>query len=187
MLPGFSHILPETRIYHLRIVPPEPIYSEIVGLKKRFITEFGKHKFSTSKPHITLAEFQMSSEYIQPILNCFYNLERGQQLHVKLDGFDCFRNPNILFINVEMNDQLKILKSEIQKLWQYNLFLKRSSINVVGQLHMTISSLESWNILQRSLDLFNYKNYAREFSTNKILLVSKLPKGPWDEHYEINL
>lgn len=52
-----------TKIYNLRIVPPQPIYDEVLNFKKKFIEKFGEHPLSKSKPHITLAYFYMDTQY----------------------------------------------------------------------------------------------------------------------------
>lgn len=97
----------ETKIYNLRIVPPEPMFQEIVQIKRQFEVAFGRQPLSRSKPHITLAEFEMYPQDEEILLKYFAQLSEFKKFQLDIQGFDIFKNANTLYIKVLNAEEIK--------------------------------------------------------------------------------
>ena len=187
MLPGFSHILPEIRIFNLRITPPKPIYEEIMGFKKQFIDAFGIHDLVKSKPHITLCAFAISEDFEGKVVKTFNKLAQMEPFDVVLDSFGIFENTNVLYINSSLQTQIKALHEEFRLLLTMNLGLKLKNVNIVEQYHMTISKTETDDILNQSLKYFKQFDYQRTFKVSELFLVGRYQGKTWDWEHKIQL
>ncbi|SFZ91572.1 2'-5' RNA ligase superfamily protein [Flaviramulus basaltis] len=176
------------KIYSLRIVPLNPIYNEIVALKRMFIETFGNQKFSKSIPHITLATFEMDYGYQEFLLKAFNQLSNMKQFQLEINGFDVFENKTeVLFLKLAENEIINQILQNLKILWIRDLHRKYSSLNIPNLLHMTISNAKGKEMLYKSLDLFQEIDYYRQIQVNKLTLVSRYEGKTWDWEHHINL
>lgn len=169
------------REYHLRIVPPEPIYSDIVNFKSQFIDTFGKLKYSKSKPHITLALFRMDMEYQDIIVKNFNQLSSIKKFQLEINGFNIFDiRAHVLFLDIPISNSIKNVQTNIKMIWERDLHGKSSKLNSSKLPHMTISTTKDKETLYASFDLFKKKGYHKSFEVDHIVLTSRLLCKTWD-------
>lgn len=95
-------------LYFWAIIPGEPQVSQIEKLKRQISEEYQTYKALNSPPHITiLPPARMKQETKEELQNHILKLAgRQEPFDVRLYGFGHFGN-KVLFINVELNDELK--------------------------------------------------------------------------------
>ncbi|GAA3581858.1 2'-5' RNA ligase family protein [Snuella lapsa] len=182
-------ILTNPKIYNLRIVPPEPVFTDVTGFKKTFITHFGKQPLSASKPHITLAVFEMRPQYQDTLIKSFNALSNLQEFRLDVSNFDTFSGSKakVLLLKVPITDALKQLHTQIKILWERDLHRKKTSLIVPDIPHMTISKAKDTAMLYKALELFRSIPYYNNFLVTNLVLIARDPGRTWDWEYRINL
>jgi len=177
------------KIYNLRIVPPEPIFSEVVSFKKQFISTFGKQPLSKSKPHITLAIFEMDPREEEHIINVFSPLGKQDSFMLDVDGFGTFdgKNANVLLLKIPMTKALEQIYDQLKMIKKSNYFVKQIGMIIPGTPHMTISKTVDKATLQASLDMFHKTPYSRSFLVDRLVLTSRPYGKTWDWSHDIML
>lgn len=175
------------REYHLRIVPPEPIYSDILNFKKQFIDTFGKLKYSKSKPHITLGLFRTSTKYEELIVKNFEQLSSIKKFQLEINGFNIFERAYVLFLDIPLTDSFYQIQDSIKDIWSAEFQGIPSKLISSRTPHMTISTTKDKKILHASLDLFKKMEYHHNFEVNHIVLTSRLLGKTWDWEHHIPL
>ena len=176
------------KIYNLRIVPPEPVFGEIVQFKKQFEAVFGKQTLSKSKPHSTLAAFKMDVQYEEILIKAIDQLAVVKKFNLSLQGFDVFENnANTLFIKVSPTSALEQLYKHLKIIWIRDVHRKPSSIKISTTPHITISKTDGKKMLHESLAYFQKKNYNTTIAVNQLTLVSRYQNNTWDWEHIIPL
>ncbi|MBD0822731.1 2'-5' RNA ligase family protein [Aestuariibaculum marinum] len=177
----------ETKIYNLRIVPPSPVYEEVLAFKDSFIKTFGKQTYSKSKPHITLAQFQMHTEnepYLLQYLSEFSNLEKFK---MQIEGFYTFISSKALILKVSDSENFSNLIKQMKVIWVRDLHRKPNTLITSNTPHITISKTKNLDMLQKSLEFFKSEAYVKTFNVDHLLLVSRYDYKTWDSEYRIDL
>ena len=178
----------EFRIYHLRIVPPEPVYSDIINFKQQFRETYGNLKYSKSKPHITLAFFGMDTNYENEMIECFAQLSTIKGFHLQIPGFGTFdRGSNVLFLDVANSPSIIQIQTKARELWLGKLKEKTSELTISKNPHMTISTTNDKDTLLDSFNKFNAIGYENSFEVDHLVLTSRLMGKTWDREYNISL
>jgi len=178
----------KTKIYNLRIVPPEPMLQEIVQIKRQFEVAFGRQPLSRSKPHITLAKFEMYPEDEEILLKYFGQLSEFKKFQIGIQGFDIFENKsNTLYIKVLNTEKIKKIHTQLKILWIRDFHKELRSIKIASTPHITISKTDGNKMLRESLDYFQEKEYVRQFEVSQLTLVSRKEYKTWDWEYQIEL
>ena len=176
------------KIYNLRIVPTDLIFEEIVLFKQQFETLFGKQPLVRSKPHITLAAFEMDTQQENTMLKAFNELSSIEKFKLEIEGFDIFENnANVLLLKVATNKEVKHIHTLIKILWIRDLHRKLTSIKIPATPHITISKTSGTKMLHDSLSYFSKIEYIRQLAVNKLTLVSRCQHETWDWEYHIPL
>ncbi len=177
------------KIYNLRIVPTKPVFDEVVNFKKLLVETFGRQPLSKSKPHITLAEFEMDSEYQDILVKVFNQLSSIKKFQLNIYGFDIFENnANVLFLKIPMTEDIKLIHKNIKILWIRDLHRKESTITIPSVPHMTIAKTNDKKALYESFTFFQKMNYPnKQIEINQLILVSRHQGKTWDWEHEINL
>ena len=177
----------EIKIYHLRIVPPNPIFDDVVGFKKRFEAILGRQPLSKSKPHITLALFRMDPQYENQLLKILNQLSRLKTFKLNIMGFTIFDSSNTLMLKVSKPQELEQIHSLMKSLWVSELHRKPSSLKLPQTPHITISKTNGKKMLHESLKVFQHTNYFRPMVVDKLTLVSRYRSGTWDSAHHVEL
>ncbi|MEH6406738.1 MAG: 2'-5' RNA ligase family protein [Leeuwenhoekiella sp.] len=176
------------KIYNLRIVPPDPIFEEIVQLKKQFVTVFGKQPLSQSKPHVTLAAFKMYTHDEDKMLKAFNQLSAIAKFRVDIQGFSIFENnANVLSLKIPMTEEINQIHTRVKILWIRDLHRKPASIKISKTPHITISKTDGNKMLCESLTYFNKIEYSKQMEVNSLTMVSRNQNKTWDWEHQIYL
>jgi len=177
------------KIYNLRLVPSQPVYDDVLHFKSLYIKNFGKHPLSKSKPHVTLAVFEMDSEYQDILVKVFSKLSIIKKFRLEIKGFDVFdNNTYVLFLKTPLSEEIKSIHKNIKILWARDLHQKNSSIIIPGSPHMTISKTLEKKTLYKSLDFFQKLNYTdKQTDINHIALISRNFSETWSWEHQIML
>jgi len=180
--------MPVIRIYHLRIVPPEPIYSDIVSFKQQFRDTFGNLKYSKSKPHITLAFFNMDVVHEPEMIKHFEALSNSKSFTIQIKGINSFEEESyVLFLDIVNPQPVLDIQTKIQQLWLNGLQHKTSELTISNSPHVTISTTKDKATLDESFKIFVGINYSEIFKVDHLVLTSRLPGKTWDWEYQIAL
>ena len=176
------------REYHLRIVPPEPIYSDVVNFKNQFMEIFGKHKYSKAKPHITLALFKMDTRYEDLIVKCFQQLTNIKRFQMQINGFNIFDTRTyVLFLDIKSADSFYKIQKQIEDIWTKHFQEIPAKLITSSNPHMTISAMKEKETLLESFDVFKKHKYFKSFEVDQIILTSRPLSQTWDWEYQIPL
>ncbi|MEN3324059.1 2'-5' RNA ligase family protein [Mariniflexile soesokkakense] len=178
----------EIKIYNLRIVPPNPLYTEVNNFKSIFIDTFGKQPLSKSKPHITLAVFEMDVHYQEFLIKAFNQLSSIKQFKLNIQEFDIFDTSNVLVLKVPSTETIEYLQTQIKILWIRELHRKHSSLIIPTTPYITISKTNSKKMLYDSLDFFRRIDIPnKQIDVNHLVLVSRHKGRTWDWKHDIKL
>ena len=114
----------EENLYFLAIIPPEPIHSEVMQIKKYFETHHRSKGALRSPPHITLhMPFRWKEKKENSLINILSEFYTSiDPFNISLENFECF-SPRVIFIDVQPNEKLTILQKELTSYVKKNLKL----------------------------------------------------------------
>lgn len=178
----------EIKIYNLRIVPPSPIYEEILEFKKQFVTVFGKQPLANSKPHITIAEFKMDIQYQEILLKAFNQLSDIEKFELDINGFGMFENhSHVLLLKISKTEKIEEIHKQLKILWIRELHRKLATLRISNTPHITISKTDDIEMLHQTFEFFNKINYTKTFEVQQLTLVSRYEGKTWDWKHRIGL
>lgn len=184
-LPIFSS---QIKIYSLHIVPIEPVYAEVVNIKKQFEDEFGKQPLSRSKPHVAVAGFQMNSKYQEALMAAFDQLKPIEKFKLRLEGYMAdATNSNALSLKVADSENLDRLQNRVREICNEQLQGKIKAMIVSKNPQLVISKTSGQKMLQKSLAHFQKVGYEQDFEVGELLLVARSKYRAWDWHHQIKL
>lgn len=176
------------KIYNLRIVPPLLIYKEVMEFKKQFIRVFGKQPLSKSKPHITIAEFQMDIQYQEILLTEFSQLSSIKKINLGINGFGVFENhSHVLHLKVSKSEEIEAIHKQLKILWIREMRRKLTSLNLPHTPHITISKTDGKQMLYKSFELFHKTDYKKNLEVNQLTLVSRYGGTTWNWEHQFKL
>lgn len=177
----------ETRIYNLRIVPPNPVFKEVYEFKRQFETICGKQPLSKSLPHITLASFAIGMHSQAKLIEAFNQLSNIKRFELDIEGFHMFENSFTLHLKVANTKILESIRTEIRIVWARDLHGKPAKLTGLGTPHITISKTTERTLLYQSLAFFQKIDYFRRIEVDYLTLVSRDINGSWDWEHKIKL
>ncbi len=175
------------KYYNLRIVPPEPVFNEIVELKKQFESFFGKQPLSRSKPHITLASFKMNSKHQEFLINVLDELSQHGKFTLNINGFETFEGSRTLYMKVSKSEAMENIHDQIKNIFVNHLRGKVRQFSSSDSPHITISKTASKKMLYESLQHFLKEGYFKQIGITHLTLVSRTKYRTWDWGHEIKL
>ena len=177
------------KLYFVAIVPPSPIYEEAFEQKVYFKTKYNSKASLNSPPHITLhMPFRWEEneeEKLAERLQAF--AEQRQPPAIRLNGFSSFP-PKVIFINVEITDELQTLQKDIERYFrrELNLFnAKYKDLPFHPHLTLAFRDLKKPNY-QKAWEEFIGKEYQATFVAEKIALL-KHSGSVWEVFREFEL
>ncbi|MFP2994756.1 2'-5' RNA ligase family protein [Spongiivirga sp. MCCC 1A20706] len=176
----------EIKIYNLRIVPDEPVFSEIEGFKRKFENNFGKQPLSRSKPHITLAQFLMDKSYENELIQILNQLSSFPQCMIEIVGFKTFETSKTLYLDVVKSEELAALHKQLQIIFMRDLH-RRKHFRITNKPHITISKTLNKEMLYDCKSHYDRLTYKRQFVVKEISLVSRFQHKTWNIIHKIPL
>ena len=104
-----------TQLFFVAIIPPPEIRTEVNAFKRYAAAHFRSKRALNSPPHITLfPPFRFPPARSEDLKSCLRDFSDGQDsFYIRLSGFDAFI-PRVIFVDVELNDDLKQLQSGLK-------------------------------------------------------------------------
>lgn len=180
------------REYNFRIVPEEPIYSNVVGFKEEFLNKFGEATYLKSKPHITVLNFFMDSSYEERMLTALkIATQNSKSFTIETLNFEGFQHSRALTIKLKVEKVLFSFQKEIKGFWVKHLGFKSKNLQVVTTPHITLAKVDTDDLLKESLVHFTQNKYAKTFTVNGFTLLSrpayKNVTWDWDDAVDYKL
>lgn len=177
------------QMYFIAIVPPEPIYGQVMNYKKWFAEQHNSKAALKSPPHITLHMPFRIKEEKEALLNDVLQKcgEQQQQFEIELDGFGQF-NERTVFIDVEHTDALHGLFKAIMRAMKVNFNIFNADYKNRGyNPHMTLAFRDlKRDEFKRAWPDFKDKNYQQRFTATAFTLLKHNGKS-WDEYKKFKL
>ncbi|MEL0457373.1 2'-5' RNA ligase family protein [Flavobacteriaceae bacterium SZ-1-7] len=175
------------REYTLRIVPPNPIYEHVLGLKGKFRDIFGKYQYSSSKPHVTMALFRMETKYEERLVNIVTKLSKEKYFTVDILGINAFYNAHVLLLEIDNSKDISEFFHKTSALFNEELNDVVPKIFISKSPHMTISKVKNKAMLDDCLELFKKQPYSNSFIVKELILTSRRLNQTWDWELSIPL
>jgi 2'-5' RNA ligase len=160
--------------YFLALVPPPPLYEEMLGLKEYFKEHYGSKAALRSPPHITLhMPFEWKTEKEEKLISSLADFSRLQkQLTIRLNGFDCFA-PRVIFARVEPNEELTTMQKQLTQFCKVELNLFNAHYrDLPFHPHLTVAFRDLKKALfVRAWEEFRSKSLDRTFTSTHIALL----------------
>lgn len=177
------------KLYFVAIVPPSPIYEEAFEQKVYFKTKYNSKASLNSPPHITLhMPFKWKESEEAELANQLQEFAKERSaITIQLKGFSSFP-PKVIFINVEISAELKVLQKDLERHFkrELNLFnAKYKDLPFHPHLTLAFRDLKKPNY-QKAWEEFVGKNYEATFLADKIALL-KHSGAVWEVFREFEL
>lgn len=168
--------------YFVAIIPPPPVYEEVLALKEYFRDKYGSKAALRSPPHITLhMPFVWNQTKEDKLIAKIKDFSgRYDPVKVCLDNFSSFP-PRVIFIKVTESDALDTMQRDLHRFFKreldiFNANYKESPFHP----HLTIA-FRDLKKSQYALAWaeFSEREYKAEFMADKLALLKHNGKA-WD-------
>jgi 2'-5' RNA ligase len=179
----------KTRLYFIALIPPSPIYDEVLGQKLYFKDHYNSKTSLNSPPHITLhMPFRWKEKKENDLADRLDQYMRNfDPIKVCLDNYSSFP-PRVIFINVIKTEALENLQRGIQRFCKKDLNLFNANYKEQPfHPHLTLAfrDLKKPNY-KKAWDEFEAREYKAEFIADKIALLKHNGKV-WQVFREFNI
>jgi 2'-5' RNA ligase len=127
--------------YFIALVPPQPLFDEVMTFKYHFKNHYGSKSALNTPPHITLrSPFEIGMEKEQVLVEALQQLSSTlAHVDIELKDFGCF-SPHVIFIQVMPSDHLSQLQYRISEFCGNELGLYKVNNETESSFHphMTI-------------------------------------------------
>ena len=176
-------IKPEKRKqYFVAIIPPTPVYEEVLALKEHFRDQYGSKAALNSPPHITLhMPFLWNVEKEGKLIAGIHAfVSQRDPIKVCLDNFSSFP-PRVIFINVTESDALQALQKDMHRYFKRELDIFNANYKERPyHPHLTLAFRDLRKPQYRlALQEFSTREYKAEFMADQIALLKHNGKS-WD-------
>jgi len=174
------------KLYFIAIVPPAPIYEEALAQKEYFKNHYDSKASLNSPPHITLHMPFRWKENEEPALFEYLAqfVKDVQPLGITLKNFSAFP-PRVIFIDVEMSQELENLQKDLQRYCKRVLQLFNANYKALPfRPHLTVAfrDLKKPSFL-RAWAEFKMKSFQAAFTADKVALL-KHSGRVWNVYHE---
>ena len=153
---------PKKSLYFIAVLPDEEFLHQVFEIKKHIAQKYHSKHALKSPSHITLhMPFKWREDRIVLLERSLTKFAKGRaKFSINLNGFQAFA-PRVIFINVEEQDELSDLYSDLSKMARQELKLLNADFKGRGfNPHMTVAF--------RDLKPAMFKQAWEEFQTQKI-------------------
>lgn len=171
-----------SQLYFIAVIPPEPVYSEVLEFKRSMAGKFNASHSLKTPPHITMYKPFKWEKGREEDLAISLEDFAGEQLSVEMEvnGFGCFA-PGVIFVKPIINERLEQMFKDLIEFLKYELdiydpkFAGRSF-----NPHMTIAHRDlDKRVFPEAWSDFKTKEYSRSFRFEKLTLLKHNGKS-WD-------
>lgn len=171
--------------YFIALVPPEPILSQVLELKKNLFDIYKIKGALRSPAHITLhMPFTWKEEKEDFLISTLEKFKSSKNVEIELNNYDCFE-PRVIYIACKENQELNKLQQELVIFCKKNLQLFNQAEDMRGfHPHITIAFRDLKKpLFYKIWEEYKDKNYSSSFITNKISLLKQLD-NKWEIYKE---
>lgn len=173
-------------IFSIRIILSDPLLSEVLKIKREFIKIYGKKLLSESKPHITIAQFIMSSSYKNLLTESMDFLKNTRRFMMRTNGLSTFENGNTLCIKMKESEEFQTLLKTIQNLKRVKFRSKMKRFKPSYVPHITIASFLDKETLESSHKHFRNEPIIEVFEVDSIVVTSRENGKTWDWKFKVD-
>ncbi len=174
-------------LYFVALVPPSPIFEEVMAQKNYVAEHFGSKAALRSPPHITLhMPFKWKENKESLLLNAIEAFSFDQYpFQVTLKNYDFFP-PKVVFVDVEKNEALVNLQKQLAGYLRRHLNLLNADYkNRAFHPHMTIAFRDlKKTVFHQARAYYEAQTYSRTFEVRHIQLLKHNGKQ-WEIYKEI--
>jgi 2'-5' RNA ligase len=187
-LPLFSEDLKLSEIL-IVIEPPGEIAEYIALLKKEIYDEFGDYTSRFSKAHITVNDFRVLDDRMNPTLNAIEkHISEISSFIIQLNGFSSFDSGKTLFVNVESSESYNHLINEFEIVRSEVVKAKKKNFYISTRPHITIANQMNNSAFKELKKRFHPLHFNHEFKVEKLAVLRKnINLGKFDHIRDINL
>ena len=160
--------------YFLAIVPPEPVLSQVLSLKKEACRQFNSCAALKSPSHITLhMPFLWKEKKIDQLLGALSAFSTGiHYVDIRLNKIGHFGN-RVIFLDPEANEDLLMLQSMLVKTVRLKLKLLNAEYkDRAYQPHMTIAFRDlKKQVFDEAYEYFTQKKLSFRFQAKDFALL----------------
>ena len=171
------------QLYFLAIIPPQPIYDEVMTLKQEVLEKFDSKAALRSPPHITLhMPFKWKEKKEEHLIQKLSEFQfEASSFSLELQNFDFFP-PRVVFVDLVNNELLNQMQKEL-------VTHVRKALNILNadykdkpfHPHMTIAFRDlKKNRFQEVEEYFSKKEYKASFEVSGFHLLKHDGKR-WNE------
>ena len=177
----------ETSKYFLAIVPNEPVFSLIEGIKKECSVNYNSKGALRSPAHITLHMPFEWKENKETLLIETLGQFKHPAVQIELNNYNCFE-PRVLFIDVKKNESLNQLQQQLvfhvkKKLQLFNQYEDKRGFHP----HITIAFRDlKKELFYRAWNELREKKFECEFTCTSFFLL-KQNGQQWLPYRELKL
>lgn len=166
--------------YFIAIVPPEPLLSEIRGIKQSIFENYQTKGALQSPAHITLhMPFSFEEEKENKLISCLESFQFDTQFQITLANYSCFE-PRVVFMNVMEQPKLFDLQKQLVMYVKRYLMLFNQFDDLRGfHPHITVAFRDLKKaVFYKVWEEYRAKSYQAEFTCNYFSLL-KHQKDHW--------
>ena len=176
-------------LYFIAIIPPSPVYDEVVRLKRYFNEKYSTKAALNSPPHITLhMPFQWKVEKENVLIQKLRGFaQRYVPIKICLDNFGSFP-PRVIFLEVAKSEILEEFERSVQRFCkkEFNLFNARYKEEAFHP-HITLAFRDlRKSVFKQAWEEFSNQEYKAEFMADKIALLKHDEKS-WQVFAEFTM
>ncbi|MEP2773098.1 MAG: 2'-5' RNA ligase family protein [Fulvivirga sp.] len=179
----------DKQLYFIAIIPPEPIYSQVMDYKHMFAVEHNSKAALKSPPHITLhMPFKLKLEREDNLGKVLQEAASGHEaFKVELRDYGQF-NERTIFIDIVENAQLHALFKSIMRSMKINFNIFNADYKNRGyNPHMTLAFRDlKRDEFKRAWPDIKDKTYHQHFTATSFTLLKHNGKH-WEVFREMSL
>jgi len=171
-----------TRLYFIALIPPEPVFTEVLEFKRIMASKYNASHSLKTPPHITMYKpIKLEEDREEDLAICMEDFAGTHQVvKIKLNGFSSFP-PKVIFVKPEQIENLNLMFKDLIEFVKHELDIFDPSYAGRPQNpHMTIAHRDlDQNNYNEAWKVFKNKPYSREVIFDKISIL-KHNGNSWD-------
>jgi len=161
-------------LYFIAIIPPEPIYEEVLALKHHFKNKYNSKAALNSPPHITLhMPFKWKESKEAALIAGLEEFSASKaSFAIRLNNFSTFE-PRVIFIDVIKDENLESLQKQLKRFCkvEFNLF-NADYKEFAHHPHLTLAFRDLKKpAFYKAWEEFNEKKFEAKFGVSSIAVL----------------
>lgn len=163
--------------YKIMIHPSEKVSEDVKSFKKLLLNSCGDYKSHNSPPHITVASFildQQREDILIKYLDKFTSSATPFNVTVNnFNFFDAVSGQGVAYLSIENKEPIVQLQNLINIVLKIDVRVPKKHLLKTNVPHITIGKNLDKSKLEKSKELFSAKEYASNFTVDKLVLLKQ--------------